>query len=206
MEQGLREDRLQGRDRRQAAAGRCHLRHARCRLRIGALADVGRAQLRRHRPQACRSAQRRDPRCRHRHRKPQLALGAQPALADLAEHGICIGGRCHGASARRRHCRTGRARAVRTRRPDGRAAGLCAGCVRGARRPRPRQPAGAAVRARLPEGHHHARGRPHARAAPQLQGLARIHRGAVVRCRVHARQRHHRLGDGIQRDQPAATG
>ena len=39
MEQGLREDRLQGRDRRQAAARRCRLRHARLGLCLGALAD-----------------------------------------------------------------------------------------------------------------------------------------------------------------------
>ena len=57
-----------------------------------------------------------------------------------------------------------RPRAVQLRRHGRRAAGLRAGRARGARRDRPRQPAGPAVRARLRQGHDHARGRPRARA------------------------------------------
>ena len=50
-----------------------------------------------------------------------------------------------------------------------------------------------------------ARDRARARPAAQLPRLAHLHRRAAVRSRLHARQRHHRLGDGIQRHQPGAA-
>ncbi len=67
-------------------------------------------------------------------------------------------------------------------------------------------PQAEALRCRLRQGHDHARGRPRAGPAPQLPRLARLHRAAAGRPGVHARPRHHRLGDGIQRHQPAAPG
>ena len=94
MEQGLREDRLQGRDRGQGAARRRRLRHARLRRRVGALDDQRAAGLRRHRPEPCRPAQRRDPRRRHRHREPVVAQRARARAQVLAGRARSTGCRC----------------------------------------------------------------------------------------------------------------
>ncbi len=82
MEQGVREDRLQGRDPRRGAAGQRGLRHARLRARLDPLDDQRVADLRRDRSEPCRPAQRRDPRRRHRHREPVVAQHPCRALAD----------------------------------------------------------------------------------------------------------------------------
>ena len=82
VEQGVREDRLQGRDPGRDPARRRRLRHARLRPRLDPLDDQRVAVVRRHRPEPRRSAQRRDPRRRHRHREPVVAQPAHPALAD----------------------------------------------------------------------------------------------------------------------------
>ena len=52
--------------------------------------------------------------------------------------------------------------------------------------------------ARRPQGHRDARGRPRAGPHAQLPRLDRLHAGAAQRPRVHAGQRHRRLGDGVQ--------
>ena len=96
VEQGLRAHRIQGRDRRQGSARRCRLRHARREPRVGALGDQQHGDLRRDRPQAHRSAQRRNTRCRHQHRERRPALDARAACADS---------RVEPARARCRTCR-----------------------------------------------------------------------------------------------------
>ena len=78
--------------------------------------------------------------------------------------------------------------------------------ARGARRDRPGQPRSRGVR-RSPtlKDVVDARGRPHARPAPQLPRVDRLHAGAARRPRVHAAERHRRLGDGLQRRQHRAA-
>ena len=158
--------------------------------------------LRRDRPEPRRSAQRRDPRRRHRHREPVVAQHPRRALADP------LGERRRQPVPRRR-CDAARAGAphvgpgLHLRRDGGRADDLRHRRPRGARRSRARQPRGRGVRRGLPQGRDDARGRPHARPAPQLPRVARLHRSSSspTRC-SRAQQRHHRLGDGVRADQP----
>ena len=60
---------------------------------------------------------------------------------------------------------------------------------------------------RLPEGHDDARGRATRSACATTSARSRIYTDAAARRpRVHARERHRRLGDGVRADQPAAPG
>ena len=57
----------------------------------------------------------------------------------------------------------------------------------------------------VPEERDDARGRPHARAAPQLPRVDRLHGSAARGSRFHREERHLRLGDGVQPVEPRAS-
>ena len=153
---------------------------------------------------------RRDPRRRHRLRRHAGTQDAPGAHADAgpqpARGRRHAAGLCRAVRISRWRRRTPGSPAVPARRAGGRTAGLRARRARRQRRDRTRQPDRAAVRDRLCQAGRHARGRPRPGPAPQLPCLARLHRGAAVRPRVHAGARHRGVGDGIQRRQPAAAG
>ncbi len=179
VEQGVREDRLQGRAAGRGPARGRRLRHPRPRPRLDPLDDQRLADLRRHRPEPRRPAQRRDPRRRHRHRE---LLGARQPVVSLAA-----------VSERSRRRRLRRCRRIdadaagdgavgarlHLRRLRARGDGVCRRRARGARRARSGRPRGRGLRRRLPEVGDDARGRPHPRPAPQLPRLARLQRGAA---------------------------
>ena len=132
--------------------------------------------LRRDRPEPRRPAQRRDPRRRHRRsRACRRATSARCAPRCCRRPASTEPGR----AARRR-------RAQRAPLDPGASATyadtaaeqmtLRARRARGARRSRPGSPEAEAFVARLPEGRDDARGRAHARPAPQLPRLARLQR------------------------------
>ena len=161
--------------------------------------------LRRDRPEPRRPAQRRDPRRRHRHREPVVAHHPRDPGpgADRRRRREPV----RRAAAHRARAAPARLRPLLQLRGRGRRAdGLRARRARGARRPRPRQPRGGGLRRGLPEGRDDARGRAHARPAPQLPLVARLHPEAARRPGVHPRERHHRLGDGLRADQPQRPG
>ena len=210
VEQGVREDRLQERDRGRGAARRRRLRHARLRRRLDALDDQ-----RRRRPSA-RSARATSIRAAARSSTPTSASRACRRATCRAARSQVLDRRSGVDSpfARRRRRRaagscapaasTGpRLHATATRR---RADDLRPRRARGARRARPRQPRGRGLRPGLPEGRDDARGRPHARPAPQLPRLARLHASSSWPTRSSRKDaRHRRLGDGLPADQPAAA-
>ncbi len=204
VEQGVREGRVQQRDRREAAAGRRRLRPRRDAVLVDPLVHHRDAVVRRDRSAAGRPAHRRDPGRRHR-------LGREHG----AEHPRReVGGRDHvPADVRRgdRPCarrsdRLGRRPAVHLSRSRGARGGLRACAARGARRTGPRGARGRPAGVRLPEGHHDARGRSHARPAAQLPRIDRGHAGAVVGQGVRGEERPYRLRDGVLAGQPGAQG
>ena len=115
MEQGVREDRLQGRDRGEDPARRRRLGHARRAARVDPLDDHRAAVVRRHRSVAGRSAHGRDPRRRHRHRPGAPAQPPLPARrADSRSGRSCAASRstreylCQARRTTRRRSRASR--------------------------------------------------------------------------------------------------
>ena len=171
VEQGVREDRLQERRPGAGPARRRRLRHPRPEPRLDPLDDQRLAGVRRDRPEPRRPAQRRDPRRRHRHREPVVAHHPRDPGpgADRRRRREPV----RRAAAHRPRAASARLRPLlQLRRRGRRADGLRARRARGARRPRPRQPRGGGLRRGLSEGRDDARGRAHARPAPQLPLVA----------------------------------
>ena len=165
-----------------------------------------RARLRRHRPEPCGPAQRRDPRRRHRLREPELARAAHRCARRCWSRGAGrrFAERCWrrrpcwpACPARRRSCRTA------SWRPSSSATRWT--CSRRAASSTPTA-RGPAVRAGLHQGHDRCTRSATRWACATTSAPRASTPSAAGRPRVHARQRHHRLGDGIQRHQPAAPG
>ena len=218
VEQGLREDRLQERHRRQGAARRRGVRHARRRRHLGALDGQRRADVRRDRADARRSAQRRDPRRRHRHREPVLARPARRRASQVLDlRAAAFDMRRAAAGAGVRAGADGRASAAPPAfGADAQACmagdyeaeqadyGLDVLAARGELDPDSPE-ADAFVQAYLTDVTMHEVGHTLG-LRHNFRALAAVHRQAAVRPRVHEDARARRLGDGLPADQPAAPG